>query len=456
MNLRQRLAKLAGARLDVLEKAPGDLTRFTTMGGVLISTALVAGISAFFALHSVLGLPWAACVVAGLGWAVIILNLDRMLVVSMGSAGSGKRSVLIALPRLALAIVIGTVISTPLVLQIFDKEINAEMTTMKAEAIEASKAALDKTYSNIEDLENQERTLLDIIQGRAVAAVSDDPDVKAAQEAFDTAESTYQSAEQAAQCERDGTCGTGIPGEGDSTREKRAAADIARQARDSAKQHLDTTTAEATQRIESGRATAVAKAQEKLPSVQRDLATEKERKRQLDGEATDAQKGNTGLLARLEALDRLTDGHGMGQVTHQMLFLLFLCIEVLPVLVKLLWSFGPPSLYDKLAAGQDADIEQTERERSDGERSLTQQREATRLALERQRLDAQVKIGQRATDEIAKKQTKIVLDAVALWGELAKSRSDEELQRWMDANVATGPVPTARSSAQQSTNGSHI
>ena len=457
MTFLQRLAKLAGARLDILEKAPGDTTRYTTMGGVLISTALVAGVSAYFALYSVLGLPWQVCVAAGLGWAMLILNLDRMLVVSMGGAGSAKRSMLVALPRLALAIVIGTVISTPLVLQIFDKEINAEMTTMKAEAIEASKAALDKTYANIRDLEVQERALSDTIEGRSAEAVSADADVKAAKAVFDAAEGTYQKAQQVAQCELDGTCGTHVPGVGESYRQKQDAAGTAKAARDSAKQRLDDATAQATRRIRSGAATAVADARAKLPEVQADLATERERRRNLDAEATDAQNGNTGLLARLEALERITQGHAMGQWTHRMLFLLFLCIEVLPVLVKLLWSFGPASLYDKLAAGQDDDIERSERDRSERDRSLAKQRVETSLRLERQRLDAQVQIGQQATDEITRKQAKIVLDAVAIWGELAKKRSDEELQSWYEANVGTGPVPQSRNAAQQaSVNGSPI
>jgi hypothetical protein len=81
----------------------------------------------------------------------------------------------------------------------------------------------------------------------------------------------------------------------------------------------------------------------------------------------------------------------------------------------------------------------------------------TSLRLERQRLDAQVQIGQQATDEITRKQAKIVLDAVAIWGELAKKRSDEELQSWYEANVGTGPVPQSRNAAQQaSVNGSPI
>jgi hypothetical protein len=186
MSLRLQLAKLAGARPDILKKAPGDITKHATMGGVLLSTSVVAGVSAFFALNSVLSLSWPVCLAAGAGWAVVILNLDRMLVVSMSGAGS-----------------------TPLVLRIFEPEINAELTTMKAEAIQHSKQVLDKTYADIQQLRAEEKTLQDTISGRSPQATSEDPDVKAAQASYDKANGAYLEAEKTAQCELDGTCGTG-------------------------------------------------------------------------------------------------------------------------------------------------------------------------------------------------------------------------------------------------------
>ncbi len=444
MTVRLRLARLAGARDDILQKAPGATARYSAMGGVLISTALVAGVSAFFALHTVLALSWQICAAAAGGWAMIILNLDRLLMVSMSSAGSAKQRFGMAVPRLLLAVVIGTVVSTPLVLQIFDREINAELTTMKAEGIAQSKKVLDATYSNITTLEAEENKLQEVIEGRSVPAVTDDPDVKSAQSAFDKAETAYQTAEAAAQCELDGTCGTRRPGVGDSYRQKQQAADAARTARDSAKSQLDAAKKAAARRVGRGQASAVAAAKKKLPNVQTDLAVERERRDTLETEATKTQNGNTGFLARLEALDRLTGGHAMGRLTHWMLFLLFLCIEVLPVLVKLMSSFGPPTLYDRLLARQDSDVEHVEQARADSARLLAQEREDKRLELERMQFDGQIEVGRRATAAIVERQSKIALDAVAVWGNLAQLRADEELNRWYRANVDADLTPHSR------------
>ena len=57
-----------------------------------------------------------------------------------------------------------------------------------------------------------------------------------------------------------------------------------------------------------------------------------------------------GILMRLEALDRLGDRNATLAAAQLMLTLLFMSIEILPVLMKLLLNFGPPSAYDRLAA----------------------------------------------------------------------------------------------------------
>ncbi|WP_328645146.1 DUF4407 domain-containing protein [Amycolatopsis sp. NBC_00348] len=435
MNLRMWLARLAGARPDILAKTPGDLAKHATMGGVLISTSAVAGLSAFFALNSVLDLSWPICVVVGFGWAVLILNLDRMLVVSMSGAGSLRRNLATALPRLVLAIVLGTVISTPLVLRVFEQEINAELTTMKAENVQHSKDALNKTYDDIAKLEAAEKGLQDVISGKTTRAVSDDPDVKAAQAAFDSANRAYDEAEKSAQCELDGTCGTKRPGDGDAYRQKQVAADTARGARDEAKRKLDDLSAKAAGSIQNGSASDVEAAKAKLPGVQRDLATQRELRRTAEDEATQAQDHNSGLLARLEALGRITDGHPVGWTAHLMLFLLFLCIEVLPVLTKILAGLGPPTTYDRLLAQQDRQIEDADRLRADGDRQLLEERENARVTHEREQLELQTEAGRTATEELVRQQTQIALKAIGVWAELAKLRSDEELDRWYRANV---------------------
>src|SRR4029453_11042660 len=69
-------------------------------------------------------------------------------------------------------------------------------------------------------------------------------------------------------------------------------------------------------------------------------------------DATNAN--NSGILIRLEALSRCSDRSATLSLAHTMLSLLFMCIELLPVLMKVLLNFGPPSAYDKLSALRDS------------------------------------------------------------------------------------------------------
>src|SRR5919202_5264119 len=138
-----RLAVLAGARLDVLSVAPGARARYVALGGVLLSTGALAALSAAFAVHMALGAPWALATLIGLGWGLVIVNLDRMLLVGMGHDASVFRNAAMAVPRIGLAVLLGTVISTPLTLQVFSKEVDATIVTLQAEAADEFTADLD-------------------------------------------------------------------------------------------------------------------------------------------------------------------------------------------------------------------------------------------------------------------------------------------------------------------------
>ena len=128
------LAVLAGARPDVLAAAPGARAKFVALGGVLLSTGGLALVSMAFAVHMALGVWWPFALLVGLGWGLVVVNLDRMLLVGMAHDSSLKRNLVLAVPRVGLALVLGVVIATPLTLQIFAKEIDTEIVTMQAEA----------------------------------------------------------------------------------------------------------------------------------------------------------------------------------------------------------------------------------------------------------------------------------------------------------------------------------
>src|SRR3954462_1722458 len=116
-------AALGGGRPDILGTPPGGRARFGALGGVLVSPGGLAVLSAAFAVHMALGAWWPVALLIGIGWGTVIVNLDRMLLVGMAHDSSLKRNLMLAVPRVGLALILGIVISTPLTLQIFHKEI---------------------------------------------------------------------------------------------------------------------------------------------------------------------------------------------------------------------------------------------------------------------------------------------------------------------------------------------
>ncbi|WNH11755.1 DUF4407 domain-containing protein [Thalassobellus suaedae] len=141
----------SGADLDILKQAPTDNNKFFGIGGTIIFTALMAtfaGGYAFFTAFRVEVLDDQGLVIGytllseilsvffGLFWGALIFNLDRYIVSTFG-VGDGKKTIskqelIEAAPRLLMAILLGFVIATPLELKLFEKEINAEISTQIA------------------------------------------------------------------------------------------------------------------------------------------------------------------------------------------------------------------------------------------------------------------------------------------------------------------------------------
>src|SRR5688500_4356930 len=213
------LAVLSGARPDVLAAAPGARAKFVALGGVLLSTGGLALVSMAFAVLMALGVWWPFALLIGLGWGFVVVNLDRMLLVGMAHDSSLKRNLILAVPRVGLALILGVVIATPLTMQVFSKEIDTEIVVMQAEAGDAYRASLaeDARFAHLPELEER------IAAAEAVVAsggVADDglavvrAEVTARQVDLDLAVETSRALEAKAQCELDGTCGTGEAGTG--------------------------------------------------------------------------------------------------------------------------------------------------------------------------------------------------------------------------------------------------
>ncbi|MFI5593708.1 DUF4407 domain-containing protein [Amycolatopsis sp. NPDC051758] len=352
------LARLAGAQPEVLVKAGIEGDRYTAMGGVLLTTAAMAAVSATFALHNAVNFSAVAAAIGGVLWGIAIFNLDRMLIISMTRSRGWWRNAFAAVPRIALALLMGTVISVPLVLRIFEPAIQSEMQIMSAEGIQRSSQTLNAAFPDISALESELSKLKDTVSGMDQPAVATDPDVAAARKDVETAQAAYSAASHEVECELSGTCGTGRPGNGPELRFRQQQADLAKTQLDTAQGRLNTAIDRAESRISEGAASSRAAAQQQLTSVQKRLAERQQQKEQALAAATSAEMGNDGLLTQVEALERLTDSNGAIGYATLLLMVLFMTIEILPVAAKLLSISGSETLYEEVLADEEKMLRQ--------------------------------------------------------------------------------------------------
>ncbi len=366
------LAVLSGARPDVLEAVPGARARFVALGGVLLSTGGLAVLSATFAVHMAFGVWWPLALLFGLGWGVVIVNLDRMLLVGMAHDGSLARNLLMAVPRVGLALVLGVVISTPLTLQIFAKEIDTQVVALQAEAADAYKQSLDADarFAGLPALREEVATAQAVVATGGSAAADLAPlqaGVTTAQAAYDAALATQRELSARAQCELDGTCGTGDRGMGEAYARARDAADAQRGVVESAKADLDTAVAA----VATGAARSLGQATADLETDRTELARLTAQQTALQASFDETNADNTGILIRLQALSALSDSSATMAAAHYLLALLFIAVELLPVLMKMLLNLGPRSTYDRLTELRD-----------DGDLEIEQLQQSARVEVE--------------------------------------------------------------------------
>jgi hypothetical protein len=424
------LVWLAGGRDDVLRRTPTDRTRYVATGGVLLTTAAVAAVSATFALNMAVHLPLVVSVVAGIAWGVVILNLDRLLITGMvrHQRGSWWRNLLMAAPRVGLALLLGAVISTPLVLQIFDREIKSQMLVLQNERLAEFERNLttDPRFVNLPDLQKQLEGLQTTANSSVGQNVDADDAVKAAREEVDRRLKTWQDAQAAYNGEIDGTAGSGVRGVGDAARAKEQAVITAKAQYDQAAEALQQAVTSATTASTGKVNTASTQAADLRRQIE--LLTSQQNAERAN--YSDSQTDSGGLLSRLEALDALRADRPTLGMAQLMLFLLFMTLELLPVIAKLLQVLGPETVYDAMIREMETDAvvqaalqRARDRERADveGERQLD-------LSLDW--AERQYREGLRANEEVMLRQRSIVERSIADWAERAATQSAAETARF--------------------------
>ncbi|GEK85849.1 hypothetical protein MAE01_10250 [Microbacterium aerolatum] len=367
------MAILGGADGEVLDRVPGETPRFVQMFFVLAGTALVSAISMMFALTTGVQVAIWLAVPLAIVWAAIIFNLDRFLTSTMTSTRSIGKLIGLALPRVAMAMLIGFLVAEPLVLQVFHNDISREVAATNIvqaqsdqDALESGpeRKALDAASERVATLENQAATgiVADTDSGSAstsaAQATVDDVTAKMTeqQKVIDSARALYQ-------CELTGEgagevpgC-TGVNGEGSSSDAAEAQLAQAQQTYDALAAQLrtanddlaaaETSSKENTASSESANRQ---QANDQLPAARDTYQQALDAYNARADSVAEGNAGAVGLLSQISGLNRLAEKEPTIWWAHWLIAALFFMIELLPVIVKVLTSYGDPSLYEKAYA----------------------------------------------------------------------------------------------------------
>lgn len=290
----------SGADPELLAQCKTESNRYRGIGATIFFTGLFAAISCGYALFTVFDNIWLSIIFAIL-WGLMIFNLDRYIVSSMRKCGKGGKQILMALPRLVIAVLISIVIAKPLELKIFEKEINAELVVM--------------TQEKFLEQEQKVRVRFDSTQ-LALRA-----EIESLQSAIETQREKRDALVIAAQSEADGTGGSKRRNPGPIYKIKKADADRA---------------VEGWNRLNAINSERIKYLQERI------VANEEQIKNEI---VASGRKALDGFAARLEAIDRITTRSSAIFIAHIFILLLFIVIETAPVVVKLISNKGP---YDNL------------------------------------------------------------------------------------------------------------
>lgn len=151
----------AGVHKETLQEYPEEHSKYVSIGATIFFTGLFASLAGGYALYFIFsGSSFAFIYSAlfGLMWGLAIFNLDRYIVLSIDKSKNSGMQLLQALPRILLAILIGIVISRPLELKIFDKEIKEHLRVEYLKQQQAKIDTLNNTFESKYQVEYEQLT----------------------------------------------------------------------------------------------------------------------------------------------------------------------------------------------------------------------------------------------------------------------------------------------------------
>ncbi|RBQ16209.1 hypothetical protein DP939_31860 [Spongiactinospora rosea] len=393
----------AGVDEKILASVPQERSRYSSLGGIVVSTALIAGSSVLSALTLLSQVPPLLLVPVAVLWGLIIANLDRFLIYSLHGDKDGWSRWGNVLIRLALAVVIGVLIAEPLTLKLFQERLDRQIMLERDQAISLT----ESRYKQCNPLKGPAPSGVD-----CTGYLLDGGDQALAVEGNMTQrQSTLQAAEDRLAADiaeharltsrRDRECygvkvpnrTTGVPGDGPECKARNNELNTFLAKHDIPAQQAE-----------------VAKLKTELGSLAADRANaEKERaaalSRKITEHAEEKKRAYTdiGLLDRWEALGTVASQSGMVNFAHWLLRIIFVLLDCMPIISKVL---NGKTEYDRLlhqelragAACHEAELNFTTRQKT-GEYEVKLREEERRLKAERGRIDRNQRADEASRDD---------------------------------------------------------
>ncbi|MBS1572413.1 MAG: DUF4407 domain-containing protein [Bacteroidetes bacterium] len=295
----------SGGNIHILKKSPSEWNKFSGIGGIVLFTAVFASLSAFYAIFTIFDEIWISISFALL-WGLMIFNLDRYIVSSIKKTGSVWNQLFMTIPRLILAGFLGIVISKPLELKIFEKEINKQLNTI---------------------IERNKKQLQNEMNGRILQQSGPfDTEKKQIQQKIAEYQKSYDSAAVELEKEILGTktgLTSGKVGYGTNAKRKE-------ELKEKRKQDLENYQKQAQPRLEY--------LDKETSKVYTNIENERNKTEKIEDRFN-------GFAARLQALEELGKNSHIMAIASLFIMGLFITLEISPVLIKLISSVGP---YDYL------------------------------------------------------------------------------------------------------------
>ena len=290
--LKQFFILCSGADTDILNDCSiGEQNKYAGIGATVFFTAFMATIAASYALYTVFDNVYAS-IFFGFVWGLLIFNLDRYIVSTIKKRDNVIDEILQATPRLFLAVIIAVVISKPLELKIFEKEINHVLLEQKNVLTLANQNQIAEQFNpKIAELEGEILSLQNQVQ---------------------TKEAEVNALYDTYIFEAEGTAGTNRLGKGPVYKEKR-------EKHDAGLAELQQLKTEHKAKIET--------LESQISSLEGDFTTNV-------AQTQPIIDNFDGLMARVTALGELP------WLPSFFIFLLFLAIETSPIFAKLLAPKG--------------------------------------------------------------------------------------------------------------------